>query len=575
MGKPQNIFWKSTLRQPVQTLLLLLLAAAAMFVFTARLLECALIFRETSRAENSCRAVGRLEQTGPLADLQGMTEYLETSPYVKLVEKQWSTSGVLPEGVYNADTEDCSLGNDRSLYPGGWPSDIIFYARIQSVEEKGDGRLIRLEVDQVVTGYPEYLTPGKQLELEASPDLTAAVETMTVGGRYLMRATYDPELDGGAMKRYLLVPLTEEGSPVLEAPRDLGLSDPEYGDLGLEVQMVNENQRSMFVIAVPDMSALPSVQESVHTYFLREGRFLTAEDTEENRQVCVIRDAFAQLRGYELGDTITLKLRNIASAGGYLIVEQDAYAYDSIPAHEVALEIVGIIGLDEAREDSGTLQDLVFIPSCAVPDDFQPVMTSGGTYLELTAQSFVLHSPDDAPAFLAEAEGPLLDMGFRVTIVENNWETLKPMADAMRGAARRGAILSGALPAAALVLLGFAYFRLRRRDAVLCRAMGVPALRCGAACALPFAVTAGAGVLLGGALGAWYAAARARSALEPVSALQPGVQTQVPAAWAVTAVFIALLLTAAVAAVVSALAVRDPAAALLRPGGRARKTAGT
>ena len=208
-GKIRFVFLKAAARQPVYTILLMLLTTAASFMLVLALLQCALVFSEIAQAEDRYRAIGMLEETGPGADRQKMTEYLEENPYIKFVEKSWLTSGVLPEGVYNADTEGDIFGPDRDVYySGACQTDILFYGTIRSVEDQKSGYLLRTVVEEVVTGYPEYLAPGKELELTVTSDDVAAAEGLVPGERYLLRATYNPDIcyDNGAMRKYLFVP---------------------------------------------------------------------------------------------------------------------------------------------------------------------------------------------------------------------------------------------------------------------------------------------------------------------------------------------------------------------------------
>ena len=558
-GKIRFVFLKAAARQPVYTILLMLLTTAASFMLVLALLQCALVFSEIAQAEDRYRAIGMLEETGPGADRQKMTEYLEENPYIKFVEKSWLTSGVLPEGVYNADTEGDIFGPDRDVYySGACQTDILFYGTIRSVEDQKSGYLLRTVVEEVVTGYPEYLAPGKELELTVTSDDVAAAEGLVPGERYLLRATYNPDIcyDNGAMRKYLFVPLTEEGEPVLEAPQNLDLEAPEYRELAFEVQTINENQRAMSVWAVSDMSALPSVQESVGTYYLREGRLLTAADTEEARQVCVIRDAFADLRGYGIWDTVTLKLRNIFAVSGYLTLETDARSYDMIPSQEVTLEIVGILGREDGIGNSN--DNLIFIPASLLPKTFQPRMTYTGVSLEETASSFVLNTPEDTQAFLKAATDDLLEMGFEVTIIETDWELFKASSNSVRKTAQNTAILLAPTALAVMGFLAAVYFRLRRQELAVSRALGAPVRSCILASVLPLLLIDGVGALIGGGLGGWSAAARTEDLLSELTGLQGEVSIDVPAGWWILASLSALLITVALAFAAGAAAARRP-----------------
>ena len=60
-----NLFVKSTLRQPVRTLLLLLLIGFVSFAFISRAVEYLVVSRETDRLAGYYRAIGSLEPEDP------------------------------------------------------------------------------------------------------------------------------------------------------------------------------------------------------------------------------------------------------------------------------------------------------------------------------------------------------------------------------------------------------------------------------------------------------------------------------------------------------------------------------
>ena len=99
----QRVFLKSTLRQPVRTIFLLLLIGVIAFAFATRTGEYLLIRQEVAEAGSYYRSIGTLEALRENVDYYAVTEYLEENERVGVVNRVRRTSGLLLEGVYNAD----------------------------------------------------------------------------------------------------------------------------------------------------------------------------------------------------------------------------------------------------------------------------------------------------------------------------------------------------------------------------------------------------------------------------------------------------------------------------------------
>ena len=85
----KGAFFRSTLRQPVKTVLLLILTGLITFAFVARMSEYLLIKQETDRLGEYYQAIGMLEpisKKGPV-DLYGAKTYLEQSSYIGMVDQ--------------------------------------------------------------------------------------------------------------------------------------------------------------------------------------------------------------------------------------------------------------------------------------------------------------------------------------------------------------------------------------------------------------------------------------------------------------------------------------------------------
>jgi len=103
-------------------------------------------------------------------------------------------------------------------------------------------------------------------------------------------------------------------------------------------------------------------------------------------------------------------------------------------------------------------------------------------------------------------------------MVENGWNDFQAAAVPMRRSSLYNAVIFTAVLVAALVLVTFAYFFMRRKELAVVRAMGVPAGRCAAEISLPLLIVGYLGLLPGAYLGWRYAEKSAGEALESLSA---------------------------------------------------------
>lgn len=202
----RSVYLRSTLRQPVKTIFLLLLVGVISFTFLVRGLECALVYRETDRLGSYYRSIASLVPLEGDPDRTDVTDYLETLPEVKLVNRTRRTSGIQPPGHYNADLDGSAFPSDVAPPEtvAVSPTNVVFYGILQkssmvvhgySINDDWDGRILAFEVDKVVLGYPEYVSPGKQVWLmgyDGTPDFFDELEP---GKRYLVRGYYDTNVD--------------------------------------------------------------------------------------------------------------------------------------------------------------------------------------------------------------------------------------------------------------------------------------------------------------------------------------------------------------------------------------------
>lgn len=542
-----NVFLRSTLRQPGKVLCLVLVAALTVFAFVSRASEYLLIKRETDRLAEYYAAVGTLEPaTGdPWADTREAAAYLEASPYVKTVNSYDCTIGIIQEDICNADLDNRTNTSAGMCFTGtllDW-----------------DGRTFYFRAEEVFSGYPEHVGPGRLMAVTWSgsranaEDIDDAFAALEKGGHYLVRALYYPFAgsrvtydEAGRIGKTFVSLIGLAGDRFFYPVPEDGEIDWSRSELSVWRERVREDrdtQHGLNVIALRDMSALPMLRDTAQGIYLVDGRWLTEEDHRRGTPLCVVNDEFAALRGLEVGDTLTLELRDLPSTFGYFD-NCTSLPYDTMMERAekaaVTYEIAGIYG-HLADYSSTFVRNDIYVPASTVPENFamsrrdlvrdagagpsdytntfdwRREHQSGGGFDSLPrpgAVSFVLTGPEAKAPFLAESREALAKLGFQVSLLENNWERFEAAAGPLRRSALLGTLLFAFILAAALDIVVLAYFRMRRKELPIVRSLGVPAAVCVRQVSAPLLGLGLTGLLTGGALGWCYTLQRGAEKLE-------------------------------------------------------------
>lgn len=522
-GKAPNVYLRSALRQPVRTGMLLCLIGAVCFAFTSHAAQALYIWRETKRVEDGYHAVGYLQALeDPTADASEAADALEQSAFVQLVDRRRQASGVL-QGEYNVDwssrgTNDCEhgdvfvCGTFQGMRPAGWGGQELYFA-----------------VDTVLAGYPEYVEAGDVITLATSrTDSTLAagaadaLEQLVRGERYLVRGRYDQNdpsckvatnMGMGSrdfsVSAFVLVPL--DGAELWSCPLAKGepvdLSRPEMQDTARELEHIDSNQRAMVLAAMQDVSLNAVTQEGASAYYLEEGRWPDGADDAAGARVCAVHKGFASARGLEVGDVITMSLRDVPAGYLYGDAAQDPEAQRRTDA--AAYEIVGIYN-DYTASQSAYAWNVVFVPDSALPASFGTAQTA----LQGGACSFVLTSPAQEQAFRDEMDGTLAEQGFQAVLLETNWDNFYSTESALRSSALRNVLLYTAALLGTLGLAVFLYLYFRKKDTAIARAMGLPQRQCARQLAVPLLLVGMAGAAIGCAAGWRQAQSQAAETLQ-------------------------------------------------------------
>jgi len=527
----RNVCLQSTLRQPVRTLFLLLLIGLLAFVFISRAVEYLVVDREIDRLAGYYRPIGFLEPFDGFA-FNGV-ELISKSQYVAFEDRRRGCSGVL-QGLFNADVSGYKSSDTRHLV-----SSVLVYGVLDSKSQVSGWYQFTLKVDHVAAGYPEFAQEGRSIRLRCSPEeadgLDAIFNSLEVGGRYFVKAHFEPSVGitwQSASANLTLKPLNDSALWFLpvEPGKTADFTDPALQELWEELQVMNENQRAMFVVSTRDMSAMPSVQESSRDLYLAEGRWLDRLDDLNGNRVCVVHRDFAALRGLSLGDTLTLKLRELKTPfEGYIVNWErgkDWGAWQEYETHKETFEIVGLYGTLSRGSSQDTSR--MYIPDSVLPVGWGDALWWGSPYFS----SFILYSYHDIDAFVSQNREDLAKLGLRVSIMDNGWENFQASVGPVKQSVALNAGIFLLVLLLAMTLIAFLYLRQRRREFAILRALGVPKPVAIWQLLQSMTVVGAVGVLVGG-LPSWsYALGKAGDTLASLQGIRgDGLSNALSLSW--------------------------------------------
>jgi hypothetical protein len=558
-----NVSLKSLVRQPVQSLLLFLLIGLISFASLSQMTEYWLIRNKIDELGSYYHTVGTLQTINKDGNVFKGAELISKSPYVALEDRRRSCSGVLQGGLYNADADGVFSDSDEiddyknfKQANGIHISDVIVYAtllsKVHATPEAGNKNsleeyFLTFQVNKVVAGYPEYVKEGKTIKLSYVPKKTGEADTafdsLNEGKEYLIRAYYNPwrcnplvvSWKKNAGDWLTWKPLTGSGLWVLpvEPGKAADFNAMELKELKNDLDVLQENQHAMCVWGTKDMSTMPDTQESAKQLYLEQGRWLDREDDLKANRVCVVSSSFAKLRGLSVGDSITLKLRNLRESFYEYIITLlgiDENLWRNAKTQTEIFKIVGFYGfLDSQRGELTMYTNMLYIPDSCLPTGYGDMKND----LYFPNYSFVLKSYRDRDAFLAENRSKLAAMGITVTFMDNGSANFWSSADSLKFSALLSAAVFCVVLLLAFGLAVFLYLRPRRKEFAIQRALGRPRRSAAFQMAWPFLLLGIVGIFLGGAIGwnyAFQAAAKSLAGLQTkVSAVS--TPTGLPVGW--------------------------------------------
>lgn len=487
----RRLFWKSVFRRPLAAVLILLLLGAAALGMGEKFTEYGAVSAQVDTLNDYYRPIGTLISSN--WDVRAGMDLVASSPYVDFLDTRRYASGVL-DGIYNADIDGSSSDHEGSAASFGVnTSEILSWVTLldKTYEEQEGSYLYTFRIADPLYGYPERAFQGMSLQIwheDAGEEAFAAEDAaLTPGETYLIRCYYYDNVRDASP--YHLRRADPNGKWFLTEAEGEALLPTLLADEDVALQEMNRH--SMQVVSTADMRKMPNVQESSHSYYLEEGRWLDAEDQALANPVCVVHVGFAQLRGLSLGDEITLTLRDLPEAYfGYIISDfQDSW--DTYATQSVTLQIVGIYGTLSPNpvQDSYT-SNYLYIPDSVMPEGFG---RRDGT-VSPSSFSFILRSPADKDAFLTETRPALLDLGLDVQFIERDWEAFAAASDALKDSALSGLLLYGALFLTVAAVCAFVYVHQRTKEIAIARALGMGAGETLWGSFVPYALLAAVGI---------------------------------------------------------------------------------
>jgi ABC-type lipoprotein release transport system permease subunit len=512
----QYVFLKSIVRQPIFTILLIILLGLISFAFIGKAAEYLVVERETNRLGGYYRSIGTLSGSSgeEQEDLSAGATLVRENPYLAFEDNRKASQGVMKD-IWNADiTGSYSWAEEMTgTFMGDmWFSGTLTTKReiLKKIDEETTeviGYTLNFLADTILAAYPEDMVEGRPVGFiflnGGNEAAIPAIEQMEVRQRYLMRAwkensfRIDPSWQNASSTLQIRA-LNDEGLwylPLAEGA-ELDFNNPSLAEIKNEIDILNENQHALFLFGTADLSAMPQMQESARMYFLTDGRWLNRHDDLEQNRVIVIQKDFADLRKLRVGDMIPLILRGLQNPYGGYITTDDRDQWRAFPRYEETFEIVGIY--DYLLELGTNHTTWAYIPNSLISVDVAYPLD--GVYASM--YSFVLDSSRNQDAFINENRAALAELGVEITFSENNGATFWAAVDPLRSSAFSGLLVFTMVLVIALALVTFLYLNQRRRDYAILRAMGVSKKTANWQLLLPLMLFAAVGVI-GGALPAW------------------------------------------------------------------------
>ncbi|MCL2200271.1 MAG: hypothetical protein FWB80_15275 [Defluviitaleaceae bacterium] len=479
------LFIKSMLRQPLRTVLLMLLIATASFAFVLRVVERQIIVEKIHELSQYYRTIGFLQPTLE-NNVFGGAEILRQSPYLAFEDRRRAAAGVMRD-FPNADF--IGLSGDPE-YDTRY-TDAFFYAVVNNIVHLTDRPLIRLvlQVEEVVQGFPEHAVEGQILLMYHNADIN-----MQIGERYFLRGVYYrhgiqvPRI-GSRVNTLSMRPLCADSQIWYTR------SAADIPHLAAEIEHIRRNQHAIELRSTRDMTAIPFMQPEFGIFHIIDGRKINHDDYINARPVVMIHRRFAIARGLEPGDMLTVDLSTRQYVAGSVAEKgfSEILLHGAVGdiTHVLELEIVGtfhtlsitrilcqqspgrrhIMATDTMR-DNTTLFLFAYIPESILPAEITIYPWYEDNFLPQEWYSFTLSDTRDEYPFVQKYETLLTSAGYRLFIIESEADNFWRTAENILLTVNFNVVAFSVLAAAIFGLVIFIFIFQRRKEAHIMWALG-------------------------------------------------------------------------------------------------------
>lgn len=313
----------------------------------------------------------------------------------------------------------------------------------------------------------------------------------------------------------------------------------EFAPLRELIKITNDDIHTMDVIYAEDMRTIRRYQEG--KFLLMEGRLLNEQDTAEQKPVCVVSTAFAEVYGLEIGDKVSLKLgdrlfEHYAPIGAVASF-RERYAENFTEEQE--FEIVGIY-LETGLEDLkvGERYWAYSENSIFVPQSFLPVSDEVLAEWEFSPAdiSFLVSDADNIIAFAESGVPMLADMGYVTYYSDGGWPEISKQLQQTGLLSLLKLMAFSAAVILVLLLTMYLFVIQRRNEFAVMRALGCPKKNAVAVLLFPLALLGVIGVALGTGLALCYTVATIGDKLQSYAKFGIPIDESIPAAAVVLSV---------------------------------------
>jgi hypothetical protein len=504
MKNPIN---KSNMRRPLKIILLLIILLVVSNLFISSISQFYIVNREIDNIGKYYRSIGTIL---PLDennfDVKEAQELITGDSMIDFEDNIRHTIGVI-DGLYRNKRNNPALFNT----PGSDVLDHIFIGEMreaykyQHAENIYEGSTLDVKVTDILAGNPDYIegdfrykndqkhrflflshsiVTGEKLEY-INDDVIDEIFQMEPGKKYLFRTFLHASGEIG----FFAKPLYNDGPLYIELD-DNGHIDweaPQFKIIKEEMDFINENIISYYLIGIKDMVAIPEVQDSAKDYYLVEGRWFNKEDDEKQNHVVIIHENIAKNHKINIGDKLEIKMRDSEYGSDLLFTEKDRREWRNYYTSEPRpFEVVGIFNSNVYPH----IHIHMYVPNSTIPvelgrftkglDESMPIYPSSYT--------FVLKNAEDESAFIEKYKEPLKELGYELSFLINNIESFRESSAPIK----RSTTISFVLFSVLLILIqGFViyvYIEGHKLNYAIERALGIPSKISGKHLVLPLII---------------------------------------------------------------------------------------